>query len=422
MPHIAHFIQRYPPALGGAESYFARLSESLAADGHSVTVWTSTAIALEEMWRPDSRTSPPNPLSDAVRGSIAPNPLSDAVRGSISIRRYEPVRVPARRYLLRAASIIPIRPWQLLTQPCNPICPQMWHDAGRYSGPLDLVHGTAFPYGFPLMCGLRLARRRRVPFFLTPFLHLGDPTDPYDRTRKQYTSPHLRWLLRQADRIFVQTPSEHRAIVDMGVLKERVILQGLGVDAAEFSSEAQPSVSKNAEVVIGHLANLSMEKGSIDLLRAAETLWKSGVNFRLVLAGPNMPNFRQFWETFPMKDRVTRLGPLSEQQKRDFYADIDFFALPSRTDSFGLVLLEAWANGKPNIAYRAGGPADIIRDGEDGLLVKCGDVAELAARLRELIESEPLRYRLGEAGRARIATDFRWPDKLAVVKNAIRTF
>src|SRR5207302_4936261 len=121
--------------------------------------------------------------------------------------------------------------------------------------------------------------------------------------------------------------------------------------------------------------------------------------FILVLAGPEMPDFQRF-----MKDRrvarVLRIGELSDDEKRDFFAGIDVFALPSRTDSFGLVLLEAWANGKPNLVYRAGGPAELARHELDGLHAKCGDVGELAGQLGRLIGDAGLRRTLGECGRA----------------------
>jgi hypothetical protein len=47
---IAHFVQRYPPALGGSEDYFARLSRYLAASGDHVTVFTTTAVDLPAFW------------------------------------------------------------------------------------------------------------------------------------------------------------------------------------------------------------------------------------------------------------------------------------------------------------------------------------------------------------------------------------
>ena len=75
-------------------------------------------------------------------------------------------------------------------------------------------------------------------------------------------------------------------------------------------------------------------------------------------------------------------GCYPEEEKRDFFAAIDCFALPSRCDSFGLVLLEAWANAKPNLVYRAGGPAEPVRPELDGLQAACGDVGELADAAR----------------------------------------
>jgi len=55
---IAHFVHRYPPALGGAEAYFARLSREIAAAGHEVTVFTTNALDLEALWSCRGRTVP----------------------------------------------------------------------------------------------------------------------------------------------------------------------------------------------------------------------------------------------------------------------------------------------------------------------------------------------------------------------------
>ena len=55
--HVAQFVHRYPPALGGAEAYTARLCEYLARCGDEVHVWTTTAVELEELWRGMHRAS-----------------------------------------------------------------------------------------------------------------------------------------------------------------------------------------------------------------------------------------------------------------------------------------------------------------------------------------------------------------------------
>jgi glycosyltransferase involved in cell wall biosynthesis len=391
--HVAHFIQRYPPALGGSEAYFARLTEHLRAAGDTVTVFTSTAIELREMLsacgRPDSSAA--------------------------GVNRYRPLGFPLRRYVLKALSLLPVRRLQALTLPCNPVCPAMWRAVADFEEPLDAVHASAFPYTFPIACGLRLARRRKVPFFLTPFLHLGDAKDPNDRTRRQYTAPVMRWLLQQADGVFVQTEGEHRAVVELGVPESRIFRQGLGVAPSECTGGERLQVRKTwgiqpQECVVGHLANLSEEKGTVDLLKA-------NIDARIVLAGPAMPNFERFWKTYPNKGRVVRLGVLSEEEKRGFYAGIDVFCLPSRSDSFGLVLLEAWANAKPVVVYRAGGPADLVRDDVDGFVTNCEPEA-IRIAIKRLVDPS-IRSNMGQLGRNRVLSDFRWPEKMDIVRRAL---
>jgi glycosyltransferase involved in cell wall biosynthesis len=405
MMRVAHFIQRYPPALGGSEAYFARLSRFLAKRGERVNVFTTTALDLEAFWSPGGR--------QATGGTTTED--------SVVVHRYPIAHWPGRGYLLKALSLVPHRTWQCLTIPCNPISPAMWRDSGQPVESFDVVHAAAFPYAWPIVCGLRLARRLHIPFGVTPFIHLGDPENPSDATRRAYLSPALLSLLRSADRVFVQTGLEKTALQQRGIPEAKLVLLGMGVDERECAGGNRRAARTewrvaDDDVVIGHLANLSEEKGTVDLLRAADLLWRRGDRFHLVLAGPEMPNFRRTWTSFPWRARTRRLGVLDEAMKRDFYAGLDLFALPSRSDSFGLVLLEAWSNALPNIAYRAGGVAEVIRHQEDGLLVRCGDVNGLAESLAELIRDPRLRRRLGERGADRVLTDFRWEDKLNRVR------
>ncbi len=406
--HIAQFIQRYPPALGGSEAYFQRLARDAVAHGHRVTVWTTNALDLTAFWSPTGRC--------VTAGST--------IEDGVTVRRYPLWRMKGRRWLLKPLSMLPLRAWQAMTLPCNPISWKMWRDAGNDEEQYDAVHATAFPYAWPIACAQRLARRQRIPFYLTPFLHLGDPSDPFDRTRHQYTQPALRRLLRAADGVFVQTELEHDAVIELGVPPERVILQGLGVDANECNggnrARARTEWRVSADdVVIGHLANLSAEKGTIDLVRAANAI-SSNQRIVLLLAGPAMPNFERFIDEFESSVRIIRPGVLSEQEKRDFFAGIDVLALPSRSDSFGLVILEAWANVVPVVAARAGGPGEIVRHGIDGLLAKPGDIADLSQHLTQLADESAMRHHFGEAGRDRCELEFRWDSKLRIVRETIQ--
>ncbi len=402
---VAHFVQRYPPALGGSEAYFARLGRWLAAAGDDVTVFTSNAVDLQALWSPVGRCLP----AGASR------------EHGVEVRRYNLWRMPGRRWLLKPLSLWPHRGWQALTLTCNPISARMWADAGRSPERFDLVHATAFPYAFPIACARRLARRLGVPFVLTPCVHTGDPDDPADATRRAFLRPALMELARSADRVFVKTEVEREALHQRGVAPERLLVQGDGLDRESCTggdrarARAEWGVGPE-DVAIGHLANNSVEKGSVDLLRAAERAWARGGRFHVVLAGPEMPNFQRFWRAYRPTERVCRLGALDERQKRNFFAGLDVFALPSRSDSFGLVLLEAWANGAPNVAYRAGGVACVIRHEQDGLLVPCGNVDSLAAALLRVSTDTDLRRRLGEAGRQRTRHEFEWEDRMRFVR------
>lgn len=392
--NIVHIVQRYPPARGGSEAYFARLSRWLVGRGHRVHVATTTAKDLPAFW-------------DASAATV---PAGLTTEDGVTVERHPLWRVPLQRWWLRGLSLLPVPSWQGWVMSCNPLSWSLRRWANTYAGPCDLVHATAFPYGWPLRCALALARRRRVPFVLTPFLHLGDLADPNNRVRRGFTQPALLAILRAADRVFAQTPPEHDAIVALGVPAERVVLQGLGVDVAECTGgdragwRARHGIAPG-EVVVGHLANLSAEKGSNALVTAAR-----GQGYRLVLAGPAMPNFRPDVTTL-------LLGELSEADKRDFFAGIDLFALPSVVDSFGLVLLEAMANGVPCVGYNAGGIPGVITHGVDGLVVPC-DVVALADALSRLAGDAELRQRLGEAGRAKSLASG-WDEKHGIVERTV---
>ncbi|HEY6042186.1 MAG TPA: glycosyltransferase family 4 protein, partial [Anaerolineae bacterium] len=89
----------------------------------------------------------------------------------------------------------------------------------------------------------------------------------------------------------------------------------------------------------------------------------------------------------------------------------DVLAMPSRTDSFGIVFLEAWFYGKPVIGARAGGVPEVIDDGRDGFLVNFGDTDMLARRIAQLLDDRVLAQEFGAAGREKVLQNWTW-DKI----------
>ncbi len=116
--------------------------------------------------------------------------------------------------------------------------------------------------------------------------------------------------------------------------------------------------------------------------------------------------------TVEQRRGIHLLGFVSDEERRDLLAAADVLALPSRTESFGLVFMEAWANSKPVIGARAGAIPAVVSDGEDGLLVPFGDVAALADAIAQIMQSENLARTLGERGRSRVITEDEWFERV----------
>lgn len=88
---------------------------------------------------------------------------------------------------------------------------------------------------------------------------------------------------------------------------------------------------------------------------------------------------------------------------QEAYKNASIFILPSRSEGFGLVLIEAMNFGVPVVSFDCPhGPADIIRDGVDGFLVLNGDVSLFADRLKGLMKDDQLRFEMGAAARQNI--------------------
>ncbi|MFH1928594.1 MAG: glycosyltransferase family 4 protein, partial [Chloroflexota bacterium] len=170
--------------------------------------------------------------------------------------------------------------------------------------------------------------------------------------------------------------------------------------------------------IVFYIGVHAYDKGTVHLIEAMRLLWERGSNANLVLAGAHFPGFGGYLDSLPQetRDRCLLLGRVDEEEKRDLLAAGDVFVMPSRTDSFGMVYLEAWLYQKPVIGAIAGGVPDVITHGEDGLLVPFGNVAELAKAIERLLQEKDLAKRLGQAGYEKTMARHTWDHKYAQVR------
>jgi len=137
--------------------------------------------------------------------------------------------------------------------------------------------------------------------------------------------------------------------------------------------------------------------------KVMEAFGRAGLDRRaeLIIVGPDE-------DQLPVQQAGVRyLGPLPRQDVIALLLGCQTLVSMSQSESFGIVIAEAWASGKPVIANRGCAVfRELVDDGEDGFLV--GDTAELATRLDSLLDDAALRDRLGAAGREKALKRFLW--------------
>jgi glycosyltransferase involved in cell wall biosynthesis len=106
--------------------------------------------------------------------------------------------------------------------------------------------------------------------------------------------------------------------------------------------------------------------------------------------------------------RIVRITEFPDHEKASIYDAFDVFALPSASESFGIVYLEAWLCGKPVIGARIGSTQSVICEGTDGLLVEPENALDIARAIIDLLSNPDKRERLGKNGQAKILAQFTW--------------
>ncbi|HNR30026.1 MAG TPA: glycosyltransferase, partial [Candidatus Hydrogenedentes bacterium] len=156
------------------------------------------------------------------------------------------------------------------------------------------------------------------------------------------------------------------------------------------------------------VGRLSAQKGQALLIEAFARMAADGVDARLVLVGDG--ELRGAIEAriarYGLADRVVITGWQSEVQVRAHVLEARAFVLSSFAEGLPVVIMEALALGRPVISTYIAGIPELVRPGENGWLVPAGDVAALAAVMREALEApvETLRA-MGRAGRDRVAIE-----------------
>lgn len=216
-----------------------------------------------------------------------------------------------------------------------------------------------------------------------------------------------RWHQRLHGNIAV-SPAAQRYVNDAFPGKYEIIPNGIDFD--HFAKNAVPwSEYQDGKINILFVGRLERRKGLRYLLEAFARLKWDNPDIRLLVVGPGNPDKESYrvLSSRNMQD-VVFLGRVPYDDLPRYYASADIFCSPATgAESFGIVLLEAMAAGKPIVASSIEGYRGIMDDGEQGLFFTKKDSESLAKALEVLVRNPDARDRMGAVGR-RTAKTYRW--------------
>lgn len=234
-------------------------------------------------------------------------------------------------------------------------------------------------------------------------------------------------VMASTDRIVATSPTDKQDIVrHYGIAPHKISVVPPGLDLSLFHpldrQLARRQVGLNGRRMLLFVGRMDRIKGVETLLRMAGEMIAADPQLRLSVlivggdrqvrvvddASRELVRLRALVSELGLRRVVKFVGPKEQVELPAYYAAADVCVVPSYAESFGMVAVEAMACGTPVVASRVGGLQSTVVDGVTGFLVPSGRPDEFARRVRQLLDSDELRDRLGRAA-VQAASRYRWP-------------
>lgn len=206
------------------------------------------------------------------------------------------------------------------------------------------------------------------------------------------TWQYLEWFHNQCDCTYAPSSETVHELTDRGI--RNVQLWQRGIDLHRFSpayrnNSLRKAIGAADKPVLLFVGRLVKEKDLGDLVEANHILNSQGLDFKQVFVGDG-----------PMREELQNRLPdafFAGYQYKDklaeWYASSDLFVFPSTTETFGNVILEAFASGIPAIGVNKGGQADLIEQEKSGYITEANNPVKFAERIAELLKYPEKRQR-----------------------------
>ncbi|MBI4707079.1 MAG: glycosyltransferase [Candidatus Omnitrophica bacterium] len=194
--------------------------------------------------------------------------------------------------------------------------------------------------------------------------------------------------------------------------RNKILVIYNGVDLRKFNIEVDRlGIRKSLgcgdnEFLVGTVGRYHAIKGYKFFIKAAGIVLKVIPRVKFFVVGLDydennkiLVNLRKSAKRYNLEDKITFLD--KKENTVEVISSLDVFVLPSLTESFGRVLVEAMAAKKPIVSFNVGGVSEVIEDGRTGILVKSKDYKMLAEKIIFLLQNPEMARSMGDAGRRR---------------------
>jgi glycosyltransferase involved in cell wall biosynthesis len=214
-----------------------------------------------------------------------------------------------------------------------------------------------------------------------------------------------RWIWQRADRVVAVCESLGREIRRASPSLRYTVIPD-GVDLEKFRPSHRRRASPRVRCLA--VARLVEREGLGDLIRAIGMLDRERCELEIVGAGADEIALRQLAASAGVSERVFFSGSPDRDTLAKRYREADIFTLASWEESFGEGLAHALAAGLPIVGSSVGAIPELVRHGENGLLVPPRDAVALASSIRHLVDHPELRARMGRQSRAFAEANLSW--------------
>ena len=252
---------------------------------------------------------------------------------------------------------------------------------------------------------------------IVTILHHFDHYDSQkDRQKSRYFQRALAQIREQlhfywTDIIVTNSEFNRKEVRSLGIDKKEILVlpPALERENLQDATELEESKVGISILCVGHCIP---RKGIIYLIEAFSQLERQGIKLHIVGNLNKHKKYRQkavsLIDQLDLQNDVILHSRLSQTELNQLYSSADIFVLPSLKEGFGIVLLEAMYFSLPVVTTNISAMPELVKDGENGLLVSPGSSQHLAQALSRLVSDLELRENMGKKGKEQVIKSYYW--------------